>query len=54
MDLYFYSPSTPSWCVAQLKKHRDTFTFLLLMRGDVIEVHDIYRSPNTVKGKVKS
>jgi len=26
--LYFYSPNTPSWCGAQLrKKHRDNFTF---------------------------
>jgi hypothetical protein len=27
MELYLHSPNTPSWRGAQLKKHRDTFTF---------------------------
>jgi hypothetical protein len=26
VELYFCSPSTPSWHCAQLKKHRDNFT----------------------------
>jgi hypothetical protein len=27
VELYFHSPSTPSWRGAQLKKHRFNFTF---------------------------
>jgi hypothetical protein len=27
VELYFFSPNTPSWCGVQLKKHRDNFTF---------------------------
>jgi hypothetical protein len=27
MELYLHSPNTPSWRVAQLKKHRNNFTF---------------------------
>jgi hypothetical protein len=29
MELYLHSPNTPSWLGAQLKKHRDNFTFTL-------------------------
>jgi hypothetical protein len=30
VEIYFYSPNTPSWCGAQLKKkHRDNFTLPL-------------------------
>jgi hypothetical protein len=28
VELYLHSPNTPSWCGAQVKKHRDNFTFL--------------------------
>jgi hypothetical protein len=28
VDLYLHSPNTPSWPGAQLKKHRDNFTFI--------------------------
>jgi hypothetical protein len=27
MELCLHSPNMPSWCGAQLKKHRDNFTF---------------------------
>jgi hypothetical protein len=30
VELYFHFPNTPSWRGAQLKKHRDSFTFLPL------------------------
>jgi hypothetical protein len=30
VELYLYTPDTPSWCGAQLKKwHSDNFTFIL-------------------------
>jgi hypothetical protein len=30
VELYIHSPNTPSWRGAQLKKHRDNFTFTRL------------------------
>jgi hypothetical protein len=33
VELYIRSPSTPKWRDAQLKKHRDYFTFTLLRGG---------------------
>jgi len=38
VELYFYTPNSSSWCDAQLKKHRDnfTFTFYLYMEWYVI------------------
>jgi len=30
VELYLHSPNAPSWSGAQLKKHRDNFTFTFL------------------------
>jgi len=28
-ELYLYAPTTPSWNVTHLKKHRDNFTYII-------------------------
>jgi hypothetical protein len=44
VELYFHSPNMPSWHGAQLKKHRDNFTFYLyfsLMYSHVGKIHGV-------------
>jgi len=36
LELYPYSPNTPSWCGAQLN-HRDKFTFPFMLLQDILE-----------------
>jgi hypothetical protein len=39
--LYLHFPNTPLWLGAQLKKHRDNFTFLSLYLGIYVFNNDI-------------
>jgi hypothetical protein len=39
VDLYLYSPNTPSWRGAQFKKHKDNFTFTFIVTKKSFDVH---------------